>query len=84
MVSKYQSYLLTIFTAITFYSYAQNIKTYYVNKEGKRTSKAFAKFKREIIKKDDKFFVKDFYLNGTLQMEGCYKTKISKTIINQI
>lgn len=78
MVSKYQSYLLTIFTAITFYSYAQNIKTHYVNKEGKRTSKAFAKFKREIIKKDDKFFVKDFYLNGTLQMEGCYKDKSLK------
>lgn len=71
-------WILTFLIAIVFIGYSQKPKTYYVNSEGKRTPKAFAKFNREIIKMDDKFLVKDFYLNGTLQMEGSYKDKSLK------
>ncbi|MCF6280256.1 MAG: hypothetical protein L3J14_07905 [Flavobacteriaceae bacterium] len=33
---------------------------------------------RDALKKENAFFVKDFYLNGVLQMEGFYKDKLLK------
>jgi len=70
--------ILTLFITIVMNGYSQKTKSYPINNEGKRTSKAFAKFNREVTKMDDKYLVKDFYLNGTLQMEGSYKDKSLK------
>ena len=70
--------ILTIFITIALNGYSQKPKKYTINREGIRTSKAFAKFNREVTKMDDKYLVKDFYLNGILQMEGSYKDKSLK------
>ena len=63
--------LLTMLTAITLNIHSQKLKTFYITGDGERSSKNYAKFKRTVYNKDNKWIVHDYYLNDSLQM-SCY------------
>ncbi|MFN8207313.1 MAG: hypothetical protein U0T82_07885 [Bacteroidales bacterium] len=54
---------------------AQETKVIYFDARWKETSSSNASYFRQLTKnKDGSFHVKDFYMNGTLQMEGSYSS----------
>jgi protein TonB len=62
--------LLSVLTASS-----QKINTYYITGNGERTSKSFARYKRTVDNQNNRWFVRDYYLNDSLQMTGCYLDK---------
>jgi antitoxin component YwqK of YwqJK toxin-antitoxin module len=73
--SLLKTFISIFFIVNTLNVYSQKAKKYYINSKGDKTTKGFAKYKREVLKKDDVFFVKEYYLNGLLKMEGSYNDK---------
>jgi len=66
---------LLAFVTFTNLGYSQKIKTYYINSDGKKCSKSFAKFNRSINNQNDIWVVRDYYLNDSIQMIGNFLDK---------
>ncbi len=64
--------IIILLMAVSLSIQSKNIKTYYINAKGVRTYYKKAVFKRTVEHKNDLWVVKDYYLNGTLQMTGTY------------
>jgi len=69
-------FFLLAFVIFTNLGYSQKLKTYYINGEGKKSSKVYAKFKRTVQNQNDIWVVQDYYLNDSLQMSGHFLDKI--------
>lgn len=68
--------IIVVFFTITFlYSYPQKVKSFYIDKDGERTGKSRAEYKRTVQKENSLWLVKDYYLNGSIQMLGRYEDK---------
>jgi len=63
------------FVIFTNFGYSQNLKTYYINSDGKKCSKVFAKFKRTVQNQNDIWIVQDHYLNDSIHMTGHFLDK---------
>ena len=66
---------LLAFVIFTNFGYSQNLKTYYINSDGKKCSKVFAKFKRTVQNQNDIWIVRDYYLNDSIHMTGHFLDK---------
>ena len=80
--------LKLILIIVTYFSISQNIygqsKTYF-DKDWKTTTKDKAEFYRVLDKKNDSLFhIKDFYINGNLQMEGYFSDLENETLEEKI
>jgi tetratricopeptide (TPR) repeat protein len=62
--------LSTIFAYLFLSCYSQDYKPYFINEKGEKCNKSSAKYKRLMWNKESNYYVKDFYLNDTLYMEG--------------
>lgn len=68
-------FFLFSFMLLAVNTYAQKPKTYYINDQGDKSSKFYAKFKRSVTKKDNVWMVRDYYLNDSIRMTGNYLNK---------
>jgi periplasmic protein TonB len=65
---------LTVFTAAAASGQDVPADTIYYTANGKKAKASEAKYYRVAKKEKDKYVVKDFYMTGTLQMTGTYRT----------
>lgn len=67
--------LLLVFVILATSSYSQKLKTYYIKRNGEKSSKLYANFKRTVQDQNDIWVVKDYYLNDSIQMTGHFLDK---------
>ena len=67
--------LLLGFVILATSSYSQKLKTYYIKRNGEKSSKLYANFKRTVQDQNDIWVVKDYYLNDSLRMKGQFLDK---------
>lgn len=68
-------FFLVVFVLFANMSYSQKLKTYYIKRNGEKTSKLYANFKRTVQDQNDIWVVKDYYLNDSLRMTGHFLDK---------
>jgi TonB family protein len=68
--------ILSISIFLTSAAFSQEVPadTIYYTADGKKTKASEAKYFRVAKKEKEKYVVKDYYMNGTLQMTGTYRT----------
>jgi tetratricopeptide (TPR) repeat protein len=67
--------LLLAFVIFANLSHSQKLKTYYIKRDGEKTSKLYANFKRTVENQDEIWKVKDYYLNDSIHMIGHFIDK---------
>ncbi len=75
-------FFLSFLLAYTILGYSQKTKSYYIDLYSKETFKSDAIYKRKVRKVNEKWEVKDYYLNDSLAMTGTFLEKSLKTKID--
>ena len=71
-------YILYFFLFIPIFIFSQKPKTYFIDKGGNKVTKKNAFYYRTVTKKYKKWYVEDFYLNGSIRMKTVFSDRYLK------